>query len=188
MIKKTLCVSMLSLLLLFSLGIVQAADIGAGKSRSITCRGCHGADGNSSNSIWPNLAGQNAAYLTSQIKAFRDGSRKDPMMKSMVASLSDADAENLGAYFASLSTKSAGGNKTQAKQGKDKYQTCIACHGQNGEGVGVQPKLAGQQPRYTVKQLKDFKSGKRVNSIMKGITTQLSEDDMKALAAYLGTL
>jgi cytochrome c553 len=51
--------------------------------------------------LWPNLAGQQEMYLAKQIKAFRDGERKDPSMSPMVAGLTDADIDNLAAYFAS---------------------------------------------------------------------------------------
>lgn len=97
-------------LLLLTLGLVfgnaaYAADAAAGKAKSATCAACHGADGNSVNPIWPKLAGQHAAYLEKQIKDFRDGRRKDPMMSAMVATLSDTDIANLAAYFASQPQK-----------------------------------------------------------------------------------
>ncbi|MNF18324.1 Cytochrome c-552 [compost metagenome] len=52
--------------------------------------------------IYPNLAGQNAPYLLKQLKAFKDGQRKDPMMAPFMAPLTEADLENLAAYYASL--------------------------------------------------------------------------------------
>jgi len=87
--------------LLFS-GTVLAGDVAAGKTKAAACAGCHGAKGMSSNPMWPNLAGQQAAYLSKQLKAFRGGSRKDPMMSPMAKPLSDADIDNLAAYFNSL--------------------------------------------------------------------------------------
>ena len=51
--------------------------------------------------LWPNLAGQKEQYLIKQIKAFRDGTRQDPMMAPMVAVLSDTDIDNLAAYYSS---------------------------------------------------------------------------------------
>jgi len=80
----------------------MAGDAAAGKIRAASCAACHGANGISSNDLWPNLAGQKEAYLVSQIKAFRDGDRKNPMMSPMAAGLSDADIDNLSAYYASL--------------------------------------------------------------------------------------
>jgi cytochrome c553 len=75
------------------------AEAGAGKSA--VCAGCHGPDGISVNPLWPNLAGQHAEYLDKQIKAFRDGSRVEPTMQPFVATLNDADAADLAAFFAS---------------------------------------------------------------------------------------
>ena len=77
-------------------------DAAAGKAKSMTCMACHGAKGISNNDIWPNLAGQKYGYLVKQIKAFRDGDRKDPMMAPMVAPLSDDDIKNLAAFFSGL--------------------------------------------------------------------------------------
>jgi cytochrome c553 len=83
-------------------GAVLAGDAEAGKAKAASCAGCHGAEGVSSNPMWPNLAGQKEGYLVKQLKAFRDGVRSDPMMTPMAKPLSDADIENLAAYFSSL--------------------------------------------------------------------------------------
>jgi cytochrome c553 len=83
-------------------GAAVAGDIAAGKTKAASCAGCHGADGISANPLWPNLAGQKAPYLAKQLKAFRDGVRQDPMMSAMARPLSDADIENLAAYYSSL--------------------------------------------------------------------------------------
>ena len=64
---------------------------------------------------------------------------------------------------------------------------CAACHGVGGNsGTPANPKLAQQHPDYIVKQLEEFKSGKRPNPIMQGFASQLTEQDMKNVAAYLG--
>lgn len=81
---------------------VYAADKAAGKAKAALCAACHGPNGHAVNPLWPNLAGQNEAYLAKQIIAFRDGTRKDPSMAPMVAGLTDEEANNLAAYFASL--------------------------------------------------------------------------------------
>jgi len=85
--------------LLFASSSVIAADAAAGKSKSVVCAACHGPTGVSSNPIWPNLAGQKEQYLAKQIKDFRDGKRKDPLMSPMAAALSDDDIANLAAFF-----------------------------------------------------------------------------------------
>ncbi len=79
-----------------------AGDAAAGKTKSAACAACHGANGISSNDLWPNLAGQKQGYLIAQLKAFRDGQRNNPMMSPMAAPLSDADIEDLAAYYSSL--------------------------------------------------------------------------------------
>jgi len=81
---------------------VFAGDAAAGKSKSATCAACHGQNGISPNDIWPNLAGQKEGYLVAQMKAFRDGQRANPMMAPMAAPLSDADIDDLAAFYASL--------------------------------------------------------------------------------------
>lgn len=82
-----------------------AGDAAAGKSKSVVCAACHGADGNSANPMWPHLAGQHAPYLVKQMKDFKSGARKDPVMAPMAKPLSDQDIENLAAYFASQKQK-----------------------------------------------------------------------------------
>ncbi|WP_255428267.1 c-type cytochrome [Ramlibacter cellulosilyticus] len=65
---------------------------------------------------------------------------------------------------------------------------CVACHGVGGNsGTPANPKLAQQHPDYIVKQLQEFKSGKRPNPIMQGFAAQLSDQDMKNIGAYLAT-
>ena len=98
MIKKLLLVSGLALTAIN----VQAADVAAGKAKSATCAACHGAAGISAIPMYPNLAGQKAMYTVKQLKAFKSGTRKDPVMGPMASMLSDADMENVAAYYASL--------------------------------------------------------------------------------------
>jgi cbb3-type cytochrome c oxidase subunit III len=65
---------------------------------------------------------------------------------------------------------------------------CAACHGADGNsGAPVNPKLAQQHPEYIVKQLQEFKSGKRANAVMSGMAATLSDDDMKNIAAWVGS-
>jgi cytochrome c553 len=79
--------------------------------------------------------------------------------------------------------------KPDAALGGQKYEAvCLACHGADGNsGIPANPKLAQQHPEYIVKQLQEFKSGKRPSPIMQPIAAQLSEADMKNLGAFLGT-
>lgn len=82
--------------------VAVAGDAAAGKAKAAVCAACHGAAGISANPMWPNLAGQQAVYMVKQMKAFKDGTRKDPLMTPQSVGLTDQDIENLAAYFASL--------------------------------------------------------------------------------------
>lgn len=75
-----------------------------------------------------------------------------------------------------------------AAAGEAKYTaTCAACHGADGNsGAPANPKLAQQHPAYIVKQLQEFKSGKRPSPVMQGFAAQLTEADMKNIGAFLG--
>lgn len=166
----------------------QSADINAGKNRSAACMGCHGGNGVSNSGMFPSLAGQSSAYLETQLKHFRSGERGNATMNAMAKDLTDADIQNLAAYYAGLPGKSAGGNAGLSQVGKDKAAMCMGCHGNELRGNGQFPRLAGQHPDYIAKQLADFKSGARKAGQMNAIAKTLSEDDIKALAEYAGSL
>jgi cytochrome c553 len=100
---KKVSVLLMTVAMVGAAGIAQAAgDANAGKSKAAVCAGCHGPNGVSNNPVWPNLAGQKEGYLVAQLKAFREGSRSNPLMSPMAKPLSDADIDNLAAYFSSL--------------------------------------------------------------------------------------
>ncbi len=67
-----------------------------------SCAACHGPEGKAQNPEWPNLAGQNKAYLVLQMKAFRDGGRVNPLMSPMAKTLSDEAIETIATYYSGL--------------------------------------------------------------------------------------
>jgi cytochrome c553 len=80
-----------------------AVNLEAGRSRAeAVCAACHGANGVSVSDSIPNLAGQRVPYLEAQLKALKDGSRKNPVMNAIASQLSADDIGNLAAYFGSL--------------------------------------------------------------------------------------
>ncbi len=87
----------------------------------------------------------------------------------------------------SMAAAPAAPAKPDLAAGETRYAAvCAACHGADGNsGSPANPKLAGQHPEYLTKQLQEFKSGKRANPIMQGFAAQLSEQDMKNIAAWL---
>jgi cytochrome c553 len=84
-----------------------------------------------------------------------------------------------------VGVSSAAGN---VQAGKEKSAVCAPCHGPDGNATNPEwPKLAGQHAGYLVKQLTYFKDGERVNETMKGIASNLSEQDREDLAAYFSS-
>lgn len=92
----------LALLLAPCLALGADGDPHAGKAVAGVCVACHGPAGISGNPEWPNLAGQKGPYLALQLRAFRDGGRQHPLMSPIAKGLSDADIDNLAAYFSGL--------------------------------------------------------------------------------------
>ena len=75
-----------------------------------------------------------------------------------------------------------------AAAGKAKAKACAGCHGANGEGVKPNPPLAGKSEDEIVQAMKDYKSGKRPNPIMKSMATPLGDQDFANLGAYYASL
>lgn len=93
----------ITLSLSLAAGAAAAQDLAAGKARAeAVCAACHGANGVSVGDAIPNLAGQKAAYLQSQLRALKEGTRKNAVMGAIAAQLSPEDIVNVAAHFASL--------------------------------------------------------------------------------------
>ena len=83
----------------------MAGDAAAGKAKSAVCAACHGAAGKAAVPNYPNLAGQNKAYLISALKAYKNKERNGGMaviMQGQATALSDQDIENLAEYYSTL--------------------------------------------------------------------------------------
>jgi cytochrome c553 len=103
---KTMLRSLMILLSVVLMPVTtQAGDAAAGAKKAMTCIACHGKNGISIAPNYPNLACQKEKYLVKAIKAYKSGARNDPMMKPMVAALSDSDVENVAAFFSTLNCK-----------------------------------------------------------------------------------
>ncbi len=183
-------------------GLSQAwagGDASTGKTKSATCAGCHGADGNSVNPDWPNLAGQGAGYLDKQLKDFKQGARKNATMAPMAMALSEQDRADLAAFYASQPVKVGAADEALVEEGQKIYRggnpasglaACIGCHGPAGAGnpAAKFPAVGGQHAQYVVNQLNAFKSGERDNDagkMMRNIAGKMSEQEMKAVASYI---
>jgi cytochrome c553 len=183
---------------------LHAQDGDTAKIAGQVCASCHGPRGESISPAFPKIGGQSAEYLETQLKAFRDRTRADPMaqayMWGMTSQLSDGMIKQLAAFYGSQ--KPPRGNAADPKlasAGKAIYeggipaakvQACVACHGKEAAGNGTFPRLAGQHAEYLVKQLVLFKSSQREGGnavIMHTISTGMTFEQMEAVAAYLAS-
>ncbi len=164
-----------------------AGDVAAGRKKAARCAACHGAEGVSGNRAWPSLAGQQPVYLVSVLTAYRTGARRDPLMAEQAKGLSEADANDLAAFYARLSCQTAVSARpaSEAVAGKAKASVCASCHGAGGISRNpAWPNLAGQQEDYLVSALKAYRAGARKDAMMVGLAKNLSDADIAQLAAH----
>ena len=191
-----------AMVLALVMGVAQAAgDAKAGQTKSAVCAACHGMDGNSNGPEWPSLAGQHETYIVKQLKAFKSGQRSNPLMTPQAQALSDQDMEDVAAYFSSQKIKGGEAEPSKVAMGQQIYQggvasskvtACMGCHGPDGRGNSPAgyPALRGQRSAYVVLQLQNYKNGSRTTdkaqgNIMQTEAGKLSDDQIKALAAYV---
>lgn len=107
----------------------------------------------------------------------------------LLASLLTAAVLAAPAFPAFSQATAAAVAKPDLAKGEASYSTvCVACHAADGNSaIAANPKLAQQHPEYLVKQLQEFKSGKRANAIMQGFASMLSDDDMKNISWWLAS-
>lgn len=158
------------------------------------CFACHGPDGNSTNPLWPILAGETWRYIYIELKDFNEGRRKDPLMSPMAASLTREQMIALGNFFAAQKRKPNGfkadGARVAAGKKISDAVLCPMCHLGDFTGQNDIPRVAGQQPDYIRKQLLDFKAKRRTNDAgnMTSVAATLSDEDIENLTHYIANL
>ena len=182
---------------LFFFGLAEAAlaaDAEAGRRKAEICAACHGPGGNSANPAVPSLAGQPAQFIETELFLFRGGNRKDPQMSPLAASLSDADLNDLAAYFSAQKPAPPAhrvdpATAAAAKRLTEQYH-CVQCHGPALAGQQHIPRLAGQRREYLLAQLRGFKAQTRadIDGNMTSAAQALSDKDIDVLADYLSGL
>jgi len=194
-----------------------AGDPAAGQERFATCVSCHGAEGQGMG-IFPKVAGQDAEYTAGRLEQYRAGEQVGPnsaLMMPHAAGLSDEAIADLAAYVATLGapeeavpeedaaaaaeadaavdedaeaeTVAAG----DAAAGQERFATCVSCHGAQGQGMGIFPKVAGQDAEYIAGRLQQYRAGEQVgpnSALMMPHATGLSDEAIADLAAYIATL
>ena len=165
-----------------------ANNVLAGQEKSAACAACHGVGGNSSNPEIPVLAGQNTEYTVNQLNAFKSEKRKSDIMQGIAISLTESDMANLAAYYANQIPQGGTAYKGLAIKGKVQYRMCWGCHGMNAEGYDGYPRLADQHSVYLINQINSFKNRTRFNPAMNSVADDLTDEDIEALGAYLGSI
>lgn len=185
-----------------------------GATLAATCAACHGVDGKSTiPEMYPNLGGQSEKYMARQLALFKSGERQNPIMQPFAAMLSAQDMRDVGAHYA-LQPASAGiADDTVVAEGP--YQgmkfyeigqqlfrsgdfergipACMACHGPTGAGNPgpAYPHVGGQQSWYTARRLEEYRAGttseddRAMFDIMAAIASELSDEEISALASYM---
>jgi cytochrome c553 len=182
--------------LIAAIGVLpaHAQDVDSGRKKAETCIACHGLNGNSVVPLFPILAGQTARYTYLQLKDFKEGRRSEPAMQPFIEKLSRDDMLDLAAYFAAQKPRlpSFKVNAAKARRGKAKSEEvlCTMCHLGGFKGQNEIPRVAGQHYEYIVKQMKDFRVGRRTNDAgnMSAVSKTLSDKDVDDLAHFLVNL
>jgi cytochrome c553 len=168
-----------------------------------SCARCHGVDG-LGRGAFPVLAGQHAAYLRASLDAYLKGERHSGIMEPVAASLGPDEMQEIAEYYSSLEAApplAAPGDadvdrgRRIAERGLPEklVPACMSCHGEHEIRRNPHyPKLAGQYAEYIRQQLRVFRDRKRggtpYHHIMQRVATQLSDDDIRDVAAYLASL
>jgi cytochrome c553 len=194
--------------------IAASAQEGAGtvsqgelKAKTDYCKTCHGVSGQGFRGSFPmpRLAGQQPEYLKNQLQAFIERRRTNPVMFNVAHVLSPPMLEGLSTYFKNLDPKPLGGAPRElVSEGKKIYEggvpsaevpPCASCHGPGAKGADAFPRLAGQLHDYIYRKLTNWdkergqdKSKPDNSAIMQPIAHDLTEAQIKAVAAYLSYL
>lgn len=175
--------------------LARAEEIVGGR-----CFLCHGMEGESASPIFPRLAGQHSEYIAKQLSEFKSGKRKSDTMKPQAEDLTPDEMKALGAFF-EAKTPAARPARDPELLAVGKFifsrgnpfsgvPACATCHGPRGLGTPQLPRLAGQHPRYTEDQLKQFNSRERNNdnAVMHTVASKLTDFERNAVAEYVATL
>ena len=178
----------------FRAAYAGAADVAEGKRVADTsCARCHGANGISTMKGMPHLAGQRAAYLHLELRAYQSGARGDKTMDGAVRFLSEDALIKVAAYYASLEPaqpSAAGAAKSTAKSdpvaaGRAAAAGCAGCHGEGGVSkTPGMPSLVGLDPKYLAAAMNAYKSGQRKHDMMKSLLAALGDADLNNIALY----
>ena len=174
---------------------VNAPDIAEGKRvAESSCVRCHGINGISTAKGTPHIAGQRAAYLYAQLRAYQQRPSTQSPMAGAIRFLKDDALVKVAAYYAGLEPPRPSGGKAAAVEdplqaGKAAAAACGSCHGESGvTAIPGMPSLAGLDPKSFVAAMDAYKRGERPHDMMKSFAAPLSEAALNNLALYYALL
>jgi cytochrome c553 len=181
----------------FVVAALAAAPFAAAQTiedKAQACAACHGENGIPPDKSWPVIWGQHQGYLYLQLRDFKSGARKDDVMGPVAQALERDDMLAIALYFSQKAwpnlrqARAADTVATQAARANSSVG-CTGCHQAGYQGEGTQPRLAGQSTDYLLKSMIDFRTRRRGNNPgMSDLMNATSEDDIKAVAAYVAGL
>jgi cytochrome c553 len=177
----------------------------AGEKKISMCIGCHGILGYHAGfpevHRVPKISGQGAKYIATALQAYKTGERKHPSMRGIADTLTNQDVADLAAYYASNGVLSGQAPLPKAPEGSGKAVElvtkggCVSCHGDSfSKPIDPSyPKIAGQHADYLYVALKAYKTTDkeiigRGNAVMGGVAKQFTNDELRVLADYVGSL
>lgn len=181
-------------------------DAKAAEGKIAMCVGCHGIVGYQASfpEVYkvPKIAGQSEGYISAALHEYAKGERRHPSMRAIAYSLSEQDIADVASYYSQLgkTAESAAPEKVSREPSTDVAAlltkgACVSCHGANfAKPISpAYPHLAGQNADYLFVALKSYKMGKgeyvgRDNAIMGAIAKQFTNNELKSIANYLGSL
>jgi cytochrome c553 len=184
--------SVLTLACLTAAGSLVRAD--PIEQKAALCAACHGGAGKPVNPSIPVLWGQNEGYIYLQLRDYKLGNRKNPLMAAMVAGLDKPDMRALATYFADkdwpdLQQSRAPQDVSHHAEVINDSAGCKGCHLDQWQGDSATPRLAGQAQSYLRETMTRFRTGERGNNPwMTALLKTYSDQDIDALAKYLAGL
>jgi cytochrome c553 len=154
-----------------------------------SCAACHGQNGVPADpKTTPIIWGQTEYYIVTQLRSYKAGDRKNPVMEAIAKSIKIEDMRPIARYFAGKTWPENQAKNASATEAAG-TAVCKICHQQNFQGALSGPRLAGLSYDYLSAQMRLFADNQRTNNEdMPKIMKDVSESDREAMARYLAAL